>query len=1002
MAQPQPLEIIPRGGRAPVADDPFAAFATRDDAPATTGAPPAAANDPYAAFATRDDAGPADFHGLVVPVGVPPKPPLDHPPPEGVFGTTDNPTMLQSGLRGAAQGATLGFGDELHGLMMAGGDDSGTPGSALIGGVKVAAQSLAPSIFGTSAKDRYDQVVEEERQANEIARQNNPGSYFTGELGGSVASMGVLPALAPFKAAEAAPVLTRAAAKVGNLALPGAVYGGIAGAGGAEGDLGDRLAGAGKGAAIGAALAPAIGAGLGAAGSVGRFVGDHLGATFSPSRVANRAVSDAVASDSANLPAIADRMDAAQARGQDLTLADVAGPNTQALAGSVSRFPGPARAKAQEFLDTRQLGNETGAPSQGERIGEQVGNYLGHNDDASYLASLGASRRMRAAPAYAAAFKSPAPVWSPKLAELAQRPAVQSAIKDAGKIAANEGSPLANVTRDEAGNVVPGNAAEAFASGSRQRLDRAVGDLLGSQGQLQTTDRIIATRKAAADPLYAQARAQTIPDGAMPIDLLRRLKAAGALPQAIQKSRIAGEPFDIGNVSAWDAMKRSLDDRIGAAQRKGAGDDVRLFTGLKNELTDALDHAVPVYGQARATYAGHSEMLDALNAGRDSIKPGVTREQVAREFHDLQTPGEQEMYRAGQSNALREKLANARDSADLPATIAGNEATRGKLAITASSPEALQRFSQSLAAEDRAFSEAVTPDMKGWHYALRSLDEKLLPFIDRETGQVTAPEGQAIQAARDKLKGILEQRSPAYKAALNQEGSISDSVAALRQGSQVFSPSVSADAVRRQISTMSPQSAEAYRIGAANALKQKLGNAVDGANKVRMTLGNENLRLKMAALAPDQASRDAFVAHLKDEGAMFATRSKSLGGSPTAPRMNEDAEMLRHVAEDPHALGAAVSGDLRPLIGIAARHMAKVDPAKRGAVLKAINDIVLNPSPQTVRDFANRITRTEMKDGARQRVISAVLKALPQAVTTHISSGSRAALVAPENKGLQQ
>src|SRR4051794_18800215 len=56
--------------------------------------------------------------------------------------------------------------------------------------------------------------------------------------------------------------------------------------------------------------------------------------------------------------------DPAKAAGQDLTLADIAGANTQAQAGNVARLPGPAREPARQFLETRQIGSDT-APSQG-------------------------------------------------------------------------------------------------------------------------------------------------------------------------------------------------------------------------------------------------------------------------------------------------------------------------------------------------------------------------------------------------------------------------------------------------------------------------------------------------------------------------------------------------------------------------------------------------------------------------------------------------------------
>jgi hypothetical protein len=98
------------------------------------------------------------------------------------------PSMLESGLRGAAQGASLGFADEIT------------------GGV----ESLLTG-------KPYDQARDESRAAYDAAQKANPGTYLAGDVGGAVASS-MIPGLNVAKAATIG-------GRIGTAALGGALSG---------------------------------------------------------------------------------------------------------------------------------------------------------------------------------------------------------------------------------------------------------------------------------------------------------------------------------------------------------------------------------------------------------------------------------------------------------------------------------------------------------------------------------------------------------------------------------------------------------------------------------------------------------------------------------------------------------------------------------------------------------------------------------------------------------
>lgn len=136
-------------------------------------------------------------------------------------------TKTESGLRGASQGATFGFGDELSaGLELGVGKLTGNE-----------------AYKGKSFQD----VVEPYRQENTAAAKANPISYGAGDVAGSLVVTAPLTALTAAKTAQIAGK-TGLLARISGSAAQGAGEGALRAAG--EGK--DVLAGAGVGGAFGA------------------------------------------------------------------------------------------------------------------------------------------------------------------------------------------------------------------------------------------------------------------------------------------------------------------------------------------------------------------------------------------------------------------------------------------------------------------------------------------------------------------------------------------------------------------------------------------------------------------------------------------------------------------------------------------------------------------------------------------------------------------------------
>jgi hypothetical protein len=158
----------------------------------------------------------------------------------------EQPSMLEAGARGAVQGVTLGFGDEVAGLAKA--------------------LFSREGILGDSHQfaAKYRKGRDETRAANQAAKDAHGFAYGAGEIGGVVASSFV-PGLGVARGVGALKTAAQAA-KVS----------GIAGLGASESeDIGGQLADAGTGAVLGGATAGVLSKVM--RGAPGRAINRRLG-----------------------------------------------------------------------------------------------------------------------------------------------------------------------------------------------------------------------------------------------------------------------------------------------------------------------------------------------------------------------------------------------------------------------------------------------------------------------------------------------------------------------------------------------------------------------------------------------------------------------------------------------------------------------------------------------------------------------------------------------------
>lgn len=346
----------------------------------------------------------------------------------GALGSLMNPVAAVGQAAGgnpamaaAAQGMTAGFSDELAG--------------AGVGAIDAAR--------GGSFTGGYNRAVTGQRDQLADFGKKNPIGAGAMETAGALITLPATGALnivrAPAAATGAIGAIGRAGASAANAAATGAAYGGLYGAGTSEGGISERIKGAGSGALTGAAIGAVTPAATGAVGwiaqeAIGRPV-SALANAVAPRQRASATLGQAVRDDAAAAgisPQQAVRnMEQAQQSGFPLKPLDM-GESTRQLGRATSNLSPQGRDTLNQAVDDRFT-------SQADRLISTItANAPGVNaPQTSRL--LQDSARQTNRRNYEQAYRDGSRgVWHEGFQQLTVSPDMQSAIRDATRIGANE------------------------------------------------------------------------------------------------------------------------------------------------------------------------------------------------------------------------------------------------------------------------------------------------------------------------------------------------------------------------------------------------------------------------------------------------------------------------------------------------------------------------------------------------------------------------------------
>jgi hypothetical protein len=163
---------------------------------------------------------------------------------------------------------------------------------------------------------------------------------------------------------------------------------------------------------------------------------------------------------------------------------------------------------------------------------------------------------------------------------------------------------------------------------------------------------------------------------------------------SVTNAAIPGKPVSFQSL---DHVKQALYDLESKFKRAGENQESSAFGKLRRDLTAKLDEMSPkdpqgrsIYAQARDAYAGPSQLRDAVEAGRNSLKSDIMD---LRETMMGMTQSELDAYRVGAMQAVRDK--------------AGTEAGQTSLLKMWKEPATSDKLQLMFGGNFRRFEEAI-------------------------------------------------------------------------------------------------------------------------------------------------------------------------------------------------------------------------------------------------------------------------------------------------------
>lgn len=240
------------------------------------------------------------------------------------------------------------------------------------------------------------------------------------------------------------------------------------------------------------------------------------------------------------------------------------------------------------------------------------------------------------------------------------------------------------------------------AIGAGPRITQDITDLtaIGARDIGDVAEEIIQRRRDAAAPLYKQAFEAGEVYSPRIDELLAKSKD---IKTAIEVARGLPQFADLpaNSMLLLDKAYKYVGDMANEARKSGKGSRASDLDTLRNDLLDAIankETGIPVYREAVNTFASDSLLKDALELGAKNFLRKTPAE-INREIKKFPGDAEQQMYRLGAVQSVRDEIYGMRETANIADKFLNSREMRDRMRTVFNSQGEYEAFVKNLERE---------------------------------------------------------------------------------------------------------------------------------------------------------------------------------------------------------------------------------------------------------------------------------------------------------------
>jgi hypothetical protein len=237
------------------------------------------------------------------------------------------------------------------------------------------------------------------------------------------------------------------------------------------------------------------------------------------------------------------------------------------------------------------------------------------------------------------------------------------------------------------------------AIGAGPRITQDITDLtaIGARDINDVAEEIIRNRSLLASPLYDQAYAAG-QINSFAIDNL--LKKSKDVQYAINEARKLPQYADLpdNHMLMLDKAYKYVGDLANNAKLSGRSSQANDLNDLRMSLRNAITQEVPVYGKALDTFSSESLLKDALELGAKNFLRKTPAE-INREIKKFPGDAEQQMYRLGAVQSVRDEIYGMRETGNIADKFLNSREMRDRMRTVFNSQGEYEAFVKNLERE---------------------------------------------------------------------------------------------------------------------------------------------------------------------------------------------------------------------------------------------------------------------------------------------------------------